>query len=31
MRTHPDHLRQGVGAAILEHIVAKLARAAFAG
>jgi putative acetyltransferase len=22
MRTHPDHLRQGVGAAILEHIIA---------
>ena len=21
MRTHPDHLRQGVGAAILEHII----------
>ena len=21
MRTHPDHLRQGVGAAILDHIV----------
>jgi hypothetical protein len=29
MRTHPDHLRQGVGAAILEHIIS--ARAAFAG
>src|ERR1700761_8151910 len=26
MRTHPDHLRQGVGAAILEHII-KEARA----
>ena len=23
MRTHPDHLRQGVGAAILEHIIAE--------
>lgn len=23
MRTHPDHLRQGVGAAILEHILAQ--------
>lgn len=23
MRTHPDHLRQGVGAAILDHIVAE--------
>lgn len=22
MRTHPDHLRRGVGAAILEHIIA---------
>ena len=22
MRTHPDHLRQGVGAAILDHIIA---------
>ena len=21
MRTHPDHLRKGVGAAILEHII----------
>ena len=21
MRTHPDHLRQGVGAALLEHII----------
>jgi len=26
MRTHPDHLRRGVGAAILEHIIA-IARA----
>ena len=23
MRTHPDHLRQGVGAAILEHIISE--------
>jgi putative acetyltransferase len=23
MRTHPDHLRQGVGAALLEHIIAE--------
>ena len=23
MRTHPDHLRQGVGAAILDHIIAS--------
>jgi putative acetyltransferase len=23
MRTHPDHLRRGVGAAILEHIVGE--------
>lgn len=23
MRTHPDHLRQGVGAAILEHLIAE--------
>lgn len=23
MRTHPDHLRQGVGAAILDHIIAQ--------
>lgn len=23
MRTHPDHLRRGVGAAILEHIIAE--------
>ena len=23
MRTHPDHLRTGVGAALLEHIVAE--------
>src|SRR6202012_3950308 len=23
MRTHPDHLRQGVGAAILEHIITE--------
>jgi len=22
MRTHPDHLRKGVGAALLEHIIA---------
>ena len=22
MRTHPDHLRQGVGAALLDHIIA---------
>ena len=27
MRTHPDHLRRGVGAALLEHIIAA-ARAA---
>ena len=26
MRTHPDHLRQGVGAAILEHILAEARR-----
>ena len=26
MRTHPDHLRQGVGAAILDHIVAEARR-----
>ena len=26
MRTHPDHLRQGVGAALLEHVI-KEARA----
>jgi putative acetyltransferase len=26
MRTHPDHLRQGVGAALLEHII-EVARA----
>jgi putative acetyltransferase len=23
MRTHPDHLRQGVGAAILDHIIGQ--------
>lgn len=23
MRTHPDHLRSGVGAALLEHIIAE--------
>ena len=23
MRTHPDHLRQGVGAALLEHIIGE--------
>jgi putative acetyltransferase len=23
MRTHPDHLRQGVGAALLDHIIAQ--------
>ena len=23
MRTHPDHLRQGVGAAMLEHIIGE--------
>ena len=23
MRTHPDHLRRGVGAAILEHIISE--------
>ena len=23
MRTHPDHLRQGVGAAILGHIIGE--------
>jgi putative acetyltransferase len=23
MRTHPDHLRQGVGAALLEHVIAE--------
>lgn len=26
MRTHPDHLRKGVGAAILEHILAEARR-----
>lgn len=26
MRTHPDHLGQGVGAAILEHIIAEARR-----
>ncbi|ACG77047.1 acetyltransferase, GNAT family [Phenylobacterium zucineum HLK1] len=26
MRTHPDHLRKGVGAAILDHIVAEARR-----
>src|ERR1700759_5073934 len=26
MRTHPDHLRQGVGAAILEHIIGEARR-----
>jgi putative acetyltransferase len=26
MRTHPDHLRQGVGAAILEHIIGAARR-----
>jgi putative acetyltransferase len=26
MRTHPDHLRQGVGAALLEHIVGEAKR-----
>jgi putative acetyltransferase len=26
MRTHPDHLRQGVGVAILAHIVAEARR-----
>lgn len=26
MRTHPDHLRKGVGAAILEHIIAEARR-----
>jgi putative acetyltransferase len=23
MRTHPDHLRQGVGAALLRHVIAQ--------
>lgn len=26
MRTHPDHLRKGVGAAILEHIISEARR-----
>lgn len=26
MRTHPDHLRKGVGAAILDHIIAEARR-----
>lgn len=26
MRTHPDHLRQGVAAALLEHILAEAGR-----
>lgn len=26
MRTHPDHLRKGVGAAILDHIIAEAQR-----
>jgi len=26
MRTHPDHLRRGVGAALLEHIIGKARR-----
>lgn len=26
MRTHPDHLRQGVGAAILDHILGEARR-----
>lgn len=26
MRTHPDHLRRGVGAAILEHIIGEARR-----
>jgi putative acetyltransferase len=26
MRTHPNHLRKGVGAAILEHIIAEARR-----
>jgi len=26
MRTHPDHLRKGVGAAILEHIISEASR-----
>ncbi|WP_293676394.1 GNAT family N-acetyltransferase [uncultured Phenylobacterium sp.] len=26
MRTHPDHLRQGVGATILEHIIGEARR-----
>ena len=26
MRTHPDHLRRGVGAALLEHIIAEARR-----
>jgi putative acetyltransferase len=26
MRTHPDHLRKGVGAAILEHIIGEARR-----
>lgn len=26
MRTHPDHLRKGVGAAVLEHIIGEARR-----
>src|SRR5262245_21049704 len=26
MRTHPDHVRRGVGAALLEHIIAEARR-----
>ena len=29
MRTHPDHLRQGVGAAILEQIITEARARAF--
>ncbi|MBA2935590.1 GNAT family N-acetyltransferase [Sphingomonas sp. CGMCC 1.13654] len=30
MRTHPDHLRRGVAAALLDHIVAESRRRGFA-
>jgi len=29
MRTHPDHLRQGVAAALLEHIITEARRRGF--